>query len=60
MFQMGGIGPPAGRRGIVFPEPLVLKDNEDVLEMAMKMLTLETYSRERRRIPCSNIALSTK
>jgi GST-like protein len=30
---------PACQRGIVVPEPLVLKDNEDVLEMAKKILT---------------------
>ena len=30
---------PACQRGIAVPEPLVLKDNEDVLEMAKKMLT---------------------
>jgi GSH-dependent disulfide-bond oxidoreductase len=50
---------PACQRGIVVPEPVVLKDNEDVLEMAKKILALETYSKERRRI-CSNIAVSAK
>jgi hypothetical protein len=30
---------PACQRGIAVPEPLVLKDNEDVLEMAKKILT---------------------
>jgi GSH-dependent disulfide-bond oxidoreductase len=30
---------PACQRGIVVPEPVVLKDNEDVLEMTKKILT---------------------
>jgi len=30
---------PACQRGVAVPEPLVLKDNEDVLEMAKKILT---------------------
>jgi GST-like protein len=30
---------PACQRGIAVPEPLLLKDNEEVLEMAKRMLT---------------------